>query len=267
MIKILRANLSRLWKTKALWICAAGAFVVNFINIVTQNISGGVYGGFVISIFISGIFTALFLGTDYSDGTIRNKFTVGASRAQVYFANLSASAVAAFVIAGAAQLVTALYALFAKKSPNTYGNVNFEMSIVVCVAAMLAACSFFTLMSMLIANKASVIVWAVLITTGLLFLSQYLTSRLGEEKTVYGSYYDESLGDYTEMHEYPNERYVSGTKRVLMNAADNILPFGGILKANSANTADIAFIPLYSLGTAAAVSVIGVFVFRKKDIK
>lgn len=267
MIKILRADLSRLWKTKAVWICAAGAFVVNFINIVSQNISGGFYGGFVITIFISAVFTALFLGTDYSDGTIRNKLSVGASRAQVYFANLLASAAGAFVIAGAAQLATALYALVTQKSPNAFADVDFEMSVVICAAAVLAACSLFTLMSMLIANKASVIIWAVLITTGLLFLSQYLTSRLNEEKTVYGSYYDESIGDYTEMHEYPNERYVSGAKRVLMNAANNILPFGGILKASSANTADIAFVPLYSLGAAAAISAAGVVVFRKKDIK
>ena len=37
---------------------------------------------------ISAIFTSLFIGSEYSDGTIRNKIIVGHSRIRIYLANL-----------------------------------------------------------------------------------------------------------------------------------------------------------------------------------
>ena len=42
---------------------------------------------FIIGIVMS-VLTSLFIGTDYSDGTIRNKIIIGQSRNSIYAANL-----------------------------------------------------------------------------------------------------------------------------------------------------------------------------------
>ena len=47
---------------------------------------------------ISAIFTSLFIGSEYSDGTIRNKIIVGHSRIRIYLANLIVCAIASVLI-------------------------------------------------------------------------------------------------------------------------------------------------------------------------
>ena len=74
MRNLLRANFSRLWKSKALWLCAAGAFA------------------------FSAAFLSLFLGVEYQDGTLRNKIIAGHARWKVYAASLLSGAAGCWVV-------------------------------------------------------------------------------------------------------------------------------------------------------------------------
>ena len=112
MSRLLSAGYSRLWKNKVFWLemgavlVYAVVFMLNGCRQAAAN--GGIgysldqfYFHFAVSVGLFGaIFTSLFIGTEYSDGTIRNKFVIGHSRAAVYLSNLLVSGSAMLLMAG-----------------------------------------------------------------------------------------------------------------------------------------------------------------------
>lgn len=276
MIKLLKANLARMYKTLLFWICAAATFVSGFFNSVFKNMilasspngltktESGFYGTIILTIFVTAVFSALFLGTDHSDNTIRNKLVIGYARTQIYFSNLFTVTMGAFCFAAAGTLGMILKQA-AKKERVDLSEI--AVGIIACVFAVFAACSFFTLMSMMITKKSSVVAWSLFITIGVYFGSAYISQRLNEKELNYGSHYDETIGDYTETGYYPNSRYVSGAKRAVMTTANNLTPFGCIFQAGDLEAKNMLLLPLYPLGAAAAVSAAGALIFGKKDIK
>ena len=87
MRNLLRANFSRLWKSKALWLCAAGAFAFSaaFLLGLRADPEGGTtldeaFGQvFPFLPLLYAAFLSLFLGVEYQDGTLRNKIIAGRS--------------------------------------------------------------------------------------------------------------------------------------------------------------------------------------------
>ena len=47
---------------------------------------------------VAAVFISLFVGSEYSDGTIRNKLVVGHSRMRIYLANLIVCSIACVLI-------------------------------------------------------------------------------------------------------------------------------------------------------------------------
>ena len=102
MRKLLSANFSRLWRSKIFWVlevlsAVLGAvfYILAIIN--TKNIgenwylaSGNYYFflGLVIVGAIMAVFSAFYIGSEYDQGTIRNKLNVGCTRNSIYLANL-----------------------------------------------------------------------------------------------------------------------------------------------------------------------------------
>ena len=105
MRNLLSANFSRLWKDKLFWIGIAvmagfQAFelIMLYLESVQYQISNNlesvlyVYG--VVAPIVMSVFCSMFLGTEYSDGTLRNKLVIGQKRSAIYLANLAVCFVA-----------------------------------------------------------------------------------------------------------------------------------------------------------------------------
>ena len=92
MNKLLRAGFARLAKSRIFWICTAVSFGIGVISSITRyremmDITGYSYSMedilFTNCIFMpifSAVFAGLFIGTEYSDGTIRNKLIAAARK-------------------------------------------------------------------------------------------------------------------------------------------------------------------------------------------
>lgn len=98
MSKLLSANFIRLKKDKFFWsglvfMLAAGIFfpVMRYMDMrQTQTINRIDNGFFGCALFIGivmAVFCSLFIGTEYSEGTIRNKIIIGQKRGTVYLSN------------------------------------------------------------------------------------------------------------------------------------------------------------------------------------
>lgn len=89
MRKLLSANLFRLWKSKIFWVlegisAIVGTFIYVLAIINTRNISTDWYRGngnyyffseLVYIGIIMAVFISFYVGTEYADGTIRNKLS------------------------------------------------------------------------------------------------------------------------------------------------------------------------------------------------
>ncbi len=268
MIKLLRADLARMMRSKIFWICAGCAFLIS--SALADNMHSyrdeGLIGCFKYSVLIAAVFAALFLGTEYSDHTIRNKLIVGAKRTGIYLSNLFTVTIGGLAIAASGEGATLLVNRVIHHGRSMDMN-DVCFGLIACAGAVLAACAFFTLMSMLITNKASCMVWSLFISVLALFGSSYLSMRLAETEMYCGSHLNEEGTGYTETGYYKNDYYVGGAKRVVYAAVNNSIAFGAIERARDLDNSVTLTLPLYSVGAAAVTTAIGAAVFRRKDIK
>ena len=103
MLKLLRANFSRLWRTNTFWgamalLALIGAAIP--LKFLIDNRSGAsawtpdtaCFTFAFLSPILLSLLAALFIGSEYSDGTMRNKCVAGHRRGSIYLANLRSAA-------------------------------------------------------------------------------------------------------------------------------------------------------------------------------
>lgn len=97
MTKLLRANFTRMFKDKVFWVCIIAAFCTGLVTSIVAAASEPSWlikwGPKIIQRFkevpfFASVFASLFLGTEYSNGTLRNKLMIGSARADIYFSSL-----------------------------------------------------------------------------------------------------------------------------------------------------------------------------------
>lgn len=276
MRKLMSANLSRLWKDKIFWIAVSAILIFNLLNVLngcrqaTQAMADFGYTldhyffGFLtmVGLFIA-TFISLFQGTEYSDGTMRNKLIVGHSRIKIYLANFLTNYIASAII---------LLAGFLAGMVGIPVIGWFEMETT-ALASYLAAsllmagawCAIFTLISMLTTNKAYGVVFCILICLGFVFLGSYFYNALcqpemysGVEMTVDGM----MAGDPV-----PNPEYVGGFKRQVYEFLSDFFPSSQSIQMSTLEAAHPIRMMLCSLALAIMTTLGGVFCFRRKDLK
>ena len=106
MSRLLSADFAKVKKSRFFWLCIIGMAVFGLYMKIMEYISTQQYFSrspalhSMLSIyamvigFLTAAFVSLFVGTEYSDGTIRNKLIIGHSRAAIYFSNLIACSAA-----------------------------------------------------------------------------------------------------------------------------------------------------------------------------
>ena len=126
-------------------------------------------------------FVGLFVGTEYSDGTIRNKMIIGHTRTSIYLSNLIVCSIAGLGLCisymiGAFAVALPLYTIDPGILPGAAILVlcSFLMSI-----AFTALC---TITAMLCQNKALTAVINILAACCLLVISIYIMSRLRQPR-------------------------------------------------------------------------------------
>lgn len=272
MSKLLRANFARLFKSRLFRFCiivifAAAVFAVFDQAKHTKVIDGMLFSGITIVSVVSAVFISIFAGTEYSDGTMRNKLYMGHSRVSVYGASL--------VICSAAALIMhiVLIAAVVCFGIPVIGRTDFTareiiLLFLLSVLTVTAYASVYILLGMLITSKAAGVATAILLSFGMLIGANTLYRCINTSEYYPAPYIDEEseTGYSTEL--VPNPRYPSETKRKVMQTALNILPSGQALQiGNGELPENAAELPLYALADIAVTTVAGILLFRRKDLK
>lgn len=277
MSKLLKGNLVRLFKSKIFWICTAAVFfVVIFIMqmggraLKVRNVTMDEYFFYVgpmISLFFS-VFISMFIGTEHSDGTVRNKLIIGHSRKQIYLAYYLTCLIGTEIMIAAWFLggLTGIPLLGAFTISTAEIITNILIIILYC--ALLTA--IFVFFSVMLQSKAASAVVQIIFAIILILCGSMLYNQLCEPEEVSGIVLVD--GEIAMSEPEPNPTYIGGAMRQIYIVLVNILPTGqGILMLHRDTSGRVPIIiPLQiisSIFLAFGITVAGIMTFRRKDLK
>ena len=276
MRKLLAANFLRLKREKAflaglLFMLAVGILyplLISYNNAkgaYQNHIDDGFFSSAVLIGIVLAVFVGLFVGTEYSDGAIRNKILVGHSRRAVYLANLVTC------MAGGFALCAAFYLPMLGLGLPLLGGFEMDLRRALLTTAAIfflsaAYASVFTLIAMLSQNKAVTAVLCILTAVIFLVVGFQIYNRLSEPE-VYPNYVYEVGGAVGESVEMENPRYLKGAKRQVYEFFFDFLPGGQSIQCFSRETAHPLRLSLYSAVVTALTTAAGIALFERKDLR
>ena len=275
MAKLLRANFSRLWKSRIFYVSLIFMAVLNVFLVLdgwksirmgyTEPLEEMLFQNCIIIGFVCAVVVGMFLGTEYSDGTIRNKIAVGHTRVSIYIANL--------IICAAASALLLLISLAIGFGLGSFllDPLGLPMKVLLlytCIGLLttVSFASIYTLVAMLSPSKASGAVLCLVLSLVLLFATSAVEGTLTEPEMVQDYVMTEN-GMPIPGDPHPNPRYVAGTKRAVLEVIYDVLPTGQAFQISNNECARPARLPAFSLLLTLVTSAIGAILFRRRDLK
>ena len=264
MSKLLYANFFRLWRNRLFQFGIGFMFIAGCFLSFQQYRQAIGYGAktdientffvyaYMISV-ISAVFCSFFLHVEYFDGTMRNKVIAVYKRNSVYLANLVVNIAASVMFCLSYMLANIVVGI------PLIGNMDMPPGRVLVIVggsfvSLVAVCSIVTMVNMLVQTKAAAPVICIL----MVFLS---IAFLGEVQRVLDQpqyWYDGTLNTTS---------YVDGTERDVLEFIYNAIPTGQELQYFRKDTDNAGIMSLYSAGITVISTGIGMFFFRRKDIR
>lgn len=252
MSRLLKTNFMRLWKDKIFWIGIAvmvcGALYKTISILISHSEPGdvalsNVFFQYTIYILILGcVFCSLYIGTEYSNGTIRNKLIMGYSRESIYCANLIVCIIANLIMCFAHIGVS-----FIGLSLGFYTSITDTLIGVLCSFVLVCSItSLFTMISMLSKRKTVAAVICIVLSFLLLLYAYDIRNTVnmawqsGEEKPFYEFLYS----------------FLPSCQAVQLANEPEML-----------NTTSPMLRILYAVILFALSNVVGLFLFKKKDLE
>lgn len=275
MTRLLSAHLLRLRKNRLFWGALALSFGFGVFMVLTRysehiryqievSLDTVFFAYAAVVGIVMSVFTSLFLGTEYSDGAIRNKVTAGHPRPAIYLAGLLINILVSFVLCAAYMLAAAAVGL------PLIGALTVDFKVILLtllgVLAMCTAfCAIFTLISMNCSRKATSAVACLLGVFVLLMMALYVNMRLDAQE-FYDAYSMDTDGQLAS-ESIPNPTYLRGAARTAFEFFYDFLPTGQALQYSSLSAVHLGRMPLYSLLICVTLSAIGMALFNQKDLK
>ena len=212
---------------------------------------------------VTATFIPLFVGTEYSNGTIRNKLIVGLPRTSIYLSNLITCIVGEIVIVVVACIVGIILGIPLFGYPEMSLTTIFLLGVD-GIFLSLVYVSIFYMITMICSSKSTSAVICILIAFGILFASTSIFSKLSEPEFI-----NQIVQQNSEqiMETVKNPNYLSGNKRKIYESILDLLPSGQTMKILNHDIYNHGRMLLYSGIVIICTSIIGVISFLRKDIK
>ena len=250
MVKLLNSHFARLQKNILFQIgilsgillgafCTIGSRIGNWIFELTDgNVTLGLvtmdpYRDFyfftwvLFLVFFFALFCGFYMGTEYHDGTIRNKIAAGFSRTGIYLSNFIANAVSGCIFYTFYLIVSAVVGSITSGKFQIFSRKEIVVYVLCIYTLMIAFASVFSLVGMLVSNKAFALVICVCIVLVLVMIS---VKQMGSLQ--WQEYFDDEWNINGIIYEAgtKNPYYVGGVKRLVSTFFLNFLPGGAVMQ-------------------------------------
>lgn len=275
MLNLLSAEQLRLKKSKPFWFGTALMFLLGIYGVCSKYldmIRCGQPEYFDDAIFLyavlagccCAVFSSTFIGTEYSDGTIRNKLIIGHKRGSIYGANLILCILAAIFMAAAYLLPYSILGLFLLEPPQIpVGAILLYMGISILTLA--AYASLYCMISMLVTRKSTSAILCILIFFGLLITALVINEMLNAPEFISG--YSLTVNGIEQGSPEPNPKYLKPMARKIYQFFYDLLPSGQGLQLSARNVIHPLLMALLAIFTGITTTVCGLMAFRKKDLR
>lgn len=277
MTNLLHANFTKLKRDKFFWLTiiimlawglfAAGMQIYNAskYKLAYEITMDSILFGYcwVVGI-VCAIFSSMYIGSDYSDGTIRNKLIVGHKRHSIYLTNLIT--VSTVMILSCIIFLISVSALGFPFIKEITMDFKTAVILILCsIPTIIAYSAIFTAISMTNQNKAVVAIISIILAFGLVFAATIIRSILEAEPMISTGFEITANGELIMGELVPNPHYPTGMKRKILEFLYDFLPSGQGEQFMRAQYS--VFMPLYSVAITVFFSIIGIGIFKKKNIK
>lgn len=275
MTKLLKANFLRLLKNRVFWLTTMfmfglGVLIVclRYSAIIRYNESAPLDSTLLEYVLFIGccsaIFSSMFLGTEYSDGTIRNKLIVGHMRSSVYLSNwiINVSAAIIMIFAFLAPYC-ALGVLLLDAPIASLGDMLFLICI--SIFTVIAYASVYNMLSMLITKKSVSAILCLILFLVLFILAGAIQFKLDAPEFIQA--YDMTANGIELTAPMPNPKYLQPDARKIYQFFFDLLPTGQSVQLSTFTVVHPYLMVLYSTAISVMTTAAGIFAFRKKDLK
>ncbi|MDO4317688.1 MAG: ABC transporter permease subunit [Lachnospiraceae bacterium] len=236
---------------------------------------GLIFVGALYLIFAFAALIGIFIGTEYHDGTLRNKLTAGHTRCSIYLSKL-------LVCVGANVMIHVLFLLLmiALRIVLFHGAPNNAVSTLLqfgaaSSAAVAALTALLLLLSMLIPSKAVGSVACLLTAVVMLFATLTIYNKLAapeyyyEENGTTFAFYDEETKELNAPEASPvkNPGYLAGSKRKFFEFLNDFLPVSQLYQIAQKHPDDLGMMAVYDGVILIAAAGVGMAIFKKKNLK
>ena len=279
MSRLLSADFAKLWKNIFFRLCMIGMFLFGIYMKVMDYVSSTHYGFtaslssmltiyIFVLVFMIPAFVSLFVGTEYSDGTIRNKLIIGHTRLSIYLSNLITGVAAALIF-------TAAYLIASCCGDSSVRRHRCKLQGT-CHTAAPKHCDHDRHRISEHSGRNALpepgghCCGQLLAILFLLVMSIYISARLNEPEYYQSVTALADDGTITEIAEEKNPSYLRGTERKVYEFLDEFIPTSQAVSITRGSVNDysaVARMAGYSAGIIIVSTAVGIFVFRKKDLK
>ena len=253
--------------TAALFLALYGVFeAVGLSRQGTGELSDGLFAGVTFLGVVLAVFCSFCLGSEYQEGTLRNKVAAGYRRSRIYLAYLTSG------LAGGLMIWCAyLLGYLAAGIPlmGTQGVRWTEAAGGMLGILLLVYVALYTCLGSLCHSKAAGTAAAILLAFAMLFGGLFLYARL-DEPPVYSDQYTQVEGQTVLVPGEENPYYLRGTERKVYEILYDLLPDGQgmqLLGEAPDNPQRIGGQAGYALLLAGGATALGLGCFRKKDLR
>lgn len=276
MNNLLRANFARMVKDKSFWNCIICSVLFSVFNCIvayhdmmkygtSYNLEDFIFKIFILTGFFVAVFCSLYIGTEYSDGTIRNKLVVGQTRTAIYLAD-SVTVIAANILISLAYMLVTLLIGFP-----LFGGFILDLKtllyyLFVGMLMVIAISSLCTLLSMLNQNKAHTAVISILLVVIALVYISAVSSNLNASE-FYPHYITNSEGNIESKELVLNPNYPRGFQRDYYEFMVDLVPMGQGMQLAALDVARPGRLLVLSLLITILSNGVGILFFGRKDLK
>ena len=288
MYKLLNASFSRLRKNKIFLglviltiIIAAFMLISEYLDKVKYSSVFGISSNTtdilltnfinIIGFFIA-IFTSLFVGAEYSDGTIRNKIVAGHSRKNIYLSNLIVSILVGIFLELIYLIIVSIVSI------PIFGLVQMsflQLAVILLdiIMIIIVYSSIFNFIALICSNITISTVSSLLLILIMFVIDMLLSPTANSTEYIQKNKVMDEQGNITyeivKNEDYPG-KIIQTTCKTIINfnpVSQAIEISGNKINMNEEDFNNMKVYPLYSLGLIIIITAIGIYLFNIKELK